>query len=527
MNTSEKNDDNTDSLGPDQDEEIRQVLDSIESFEDVCKTYKSKSAQELSAQWTREIPKSDQEKVKTASPENCSTPKTEKTNTDPVDQDSDYTGFLKQMSVRYSQFRIASGQVVQQKGQRMDYRDYSYNEYPANFPPSGWQSTDTSGQDLSSQVSYGQGQMESPSSSSQNSSYYGYGHSLPEIGSGSDETIVNGRPSAPTLAASENPCCSKDSCGCCCRSRDSGQQNACCHCDQGVSGQAQQLMPVPIGVDPSTGFPIYCYSTPGNYPGNAMYSMPVMQMDQGQRGGGGQHNVEIASTSRGASSSSAVSSNQNPNNLDVEAFMRKYQKSVQQCYATAQQGIQHSFANAQTQPYYSNFPQGTQHFFNNPNEGIGAQQMFGSFNPGPQPFLPPSFAMPAQNFFGNNTGFMNDSLQAQTVYSADYKPFANDGNHFNHFPNGIDIGMTPESCPIYGPAGTAGLAEMGSGGPVYGMGGEMNMTSYPLSQMSYSSPYSYEMPASSPGYIPGTGMPMASPQMQTGHLSGGNPVLPG
>jgi len=99
MNTSEKNDDNTDSLGGEQDEEIRQILNSIESFEDVCKTYKSKSAQELSAQNTSEIPKSDQEKVKTGFSENCSTPKLEKTNSE-ADPDSDYTGFLKQMSVR-------------------------------------------------------------------------------------------------------------------------------------------------------------------------------------------------------------------------------------------------------------------------------------------------------------------------------------------------------------------------------------------------------------------------------------------
>jgi len=40
---------------------------------------------------------------------------------------------------------------------------------------------------------------------------------------------------------------------------------------------------------------------------------------------------------------------------------------------------------------------------------------------------------------------------------------------------------------------------------------------------SYSSPYSYEMPASSTSYIPSTGMAMASPQIQSGHMNGGNP----
>jgi len=192
--------------------------------------------------------------------------------------------------------------------------------------------------------------MESPSCStqqmSQNSSYYSYGHSLPEVGSGSDETIVN-RPSAPTLTACENTCCSKDSGSCCCQIRESGQPNGFCHCNPGNPGQEQQLMPVPMGVDPNTGFPIYCYSTPGNYPGNAMYSMPAMQVDQMQRGGGGQHNLNMGTTSRGTSSSSAesclpnvasASSNQNSNNSYMADFMRKYQKSVEQCYASAQQG---------------------------------------------------------------------------------------------------------------------------------------------------------------------------------------------
>ncbi|XP_016955227.1 uncharacterized protein LOC108028094 [Drosophila biarmipes] len=567
MNTLEKNGDNTDSLDGEQDEEIRQVLNSIESFEDVCKTYKSQSAQELRAQNTSEIPKSDQEKVKTGSSENCSTPKPEKVNSE-ADPDSDYTGFLKQMSVRYSKFRITSGQVIQQKGQTMDYRDYSYNEYPVGFPSCSWQSPDTSGQDLNTRIPCGQGQVESPSSStqqmSQNSSYYSYGHSLSEVNSGSDETIVN-RPSGPTVTTGENSCCSKDSCGCCCRVRDPVQQTGGCHCDQGSPGQGQQLLPVPMGVDPSTGFPIYCCSIPGNYPGHPTYSVPAMPMDQSLRGGGGQHTLSMGSSSRGASSSTAesclpngagASSNHDPSNFEMQDLMRKYQSNVEQFYASAQQGIQQSFANAQTQPYYNSFRQGNQSFYNNPNEGY--QQMFGSFNtgnpagppyentqqaficplgaqqyynnpiPGFQQNFPPSMAMLASNFFGNNTGFFTDSLQAQTVYSSDYKPFANDGNHFNHFPNGLDNGVTPESCPICGPAGTAGLAETGTGGQVYAMGGacEMNMNSYPLSQMSYSSPYSYEMPESSTSYVPLTSMAVASPQIQTSQMSGGNPVYP-
>jgi len=177
---------------------------------------------------------------------------------------------------------------------------------------------------------------------SQNSSYYSYGHSLPEVGSGSDETIVN-RPSAPTLTPCGNTCCSKDSCGCSCQIRESGQPNGFCHCNQGNPGQEQQLMPVPMGVDPCTGFPIYCYSTPGNYPTNPMCSMPAMQVDQMQRGGGGQHNLNMGTTSLSSAESclpnvASASSNQISNKSKMADFMRKYQKSVEQCYASAQQG---------------------------------------------------------------------------------------------------------------------------------------------------------------------------------------------
>jgi len=99
MNTSDKNDNDNDSLGDEQDQEVRQILDSIESFDDVCKTFKSKSVQELNAQKTSEVPKSDQEKVHTSSSKYNSTPQTEKL-TSEADPDSEYTRFLKQMSVR-------------------------------------------------------------------------------------------------------------------------------------------------------------------------------------------------------------------------------------------------------------------------------------------------------------------------------------------------------------------------------------------------------------------------------------------
>lgn len=132
----------------------------------------------------------------------------------------------------------------------------------------------------------GQREMESSSSSSPGQmcqNQYGYGQSLPEAGSRSDETIVND-PSTTSSAPceSESPCCSKETCGCCCDIASS-QQSGCSQWDQIYPGQQQHIFPVPMGVDPSTGFPIYCYSTPLNYQGNAMYSMPGMQMDESQR----------------------------------------------------------------------------------------------------------------------------------------------------------------------------------------------------------------------------------------------------
>ncbi|KMZ00393.1 uncharacterized protein LOC6738558 isoform X1 [Drosophila simulans] len=568
MNASDKNDNDTDSLGDEQDQEVRQILDSIESLDDVCKTFKSKSVQELNAQKSSEVPKSDQEKGHTSASKYNSNPKPEKLTSEP-DPDSEYTRFLKQMSVRYSEFRIASGQVVQQKGQTMDFRDYNYSEYPVCQPSCSWQSFDPMTQDSTS----GQREMESSSSSpgqmSQNQ--YGYGQSLPEAGSRSDETIVND-PSTTSSAPCESPCCSKETCGCCCDIHSS-QQSGCFQWDQTYPGQQQHIFPVPMGVDPSTGFPIYCYSTPLNYQGNAMYSMPGMQMDESQRGGGGQNNRETGTKCPTSSASSeenchsngdSASFHQSPNNFDMEAFMQKYQKSVQQCYATAQQGIQQSFANAQTQPCFNNFTQGTQQYYNNgteagthsmfasPNQGMhsmlgspnqdcqgmqqafsssfGAQQYYSNDGLGAQQCFSSSMGMPSPNWFASNTGFMSDSLQNHTVYSSDYKPFSNDGNHFNHFPNGMDIGLASEPCNIYGPAGSPGLVEMGNGGQVYGMGGacEMNMNAYPLSQMSYSSPYSYDMSGgSTPNCIPASGIPMATPQMQASHISSVNPVQQG
>ncbi|XP_017058851.1 uncharacterized protein LOC108099738 isoform X2 [Drosophila ficusphila] len=565
MSEQDKNGDN-DSLDEEQDDENREALNSVKSVEDICKTNVSKSNLQLS-------PKTDQEKVKSAPPTTCSIAIQELNNLE-MDSDSDYTGFLEQMNVRYSQFRIASGQNVQQTGQGMDYRDYSFSEYPVGYPSCSWESSELNGQDLTSQVSLGQSQVETPSCSnqqtSQSNSFYSYERPLLENGSGSNETIVN-KPSTPTFSACGNPglvskpntqtaascgnpCFSQNSNACCYPMGQPGQPIRYCYSEQGNPGQEQQLMPTPIGVDPNTGFPIYYYSSAVSYPGNGMYSMPPMQMERNQRGGG-QHNMNMDSTSKAASSSSAenaidsnVASNQNSD--DMETFMKKYQKCIRDYYASAQQGVQ-------TQQYFNNFSQGTPQYYSNPNEAghqnfeglnqesqqdvLGARQFFESSsqengqsyqmgqqsfgfplgaqqyynNSGGQPFFPPSMGTPRSNIFGNNSGFMSDSLQTQTVYSSDYRPFSNEGNHFNHFPNGIDIGLTPEPCPIYGPAATAGLAEMGTGGQVYGMGGacEMNMPSFPLSQMSYSSPYSFEMPAS-----------MAIPQTQVGNMSGANPM---
>ncbi|XP_017111758.1 uncharacterized protein LOC108135522 isoform X2 [Drosophila elegans] len=453
-----------------------------------------------------------------------------------------------------SQFRIASGQKVEQKGQAMNYRDNSYGEYPVCSPTCSCQSADTNGEDVNPRVACGEGCLDSasPSSSemSQNGSYYSYGQSLPELDSASNDTIVN-KPMADSPVGCVSPGCSKDSCTYC-QKANSGLEQQFNLCQE-----QQHMMPVPMGVDPRTGLPVFCYSTPVCYSGNAMYSMPDMQIPQSQRGGGGHHNEEIGNQFEASSSSfseNCHSSYQNPSGFDMEALMQKYQQSVQQCYATAQQslisqntGSQQSYATGQSQPYFNNFPQRTQQPYSHPKEGtqqmfgssdnqatqqfyespnqeyqqvsanqqaftfpFGSQQYYANSSLGAQQYFPPSMTIPETNFFGNNTGFTSDSLQTQTVYSSDYKPFASEGNHFNHFPNGIDIGLAAESCPIYGPVGTAGLAEMSTGGQVYGMGGvcEMNMNSYPLSQMSYSNPYSYEMPVSQPSYNHATNMAM-------------------
>ncbi|XP_052844481.1 uncharacterized protein LOC128257490 isoform X2 [Drosophila gunungcola] len=507
-NTSDKNDDSNHFLDEKEVTNDSQVLKYIENLEDICKTNNSLS----------------------------------------------------------SQFRIASSQVVEQKGQAMNYRDNNYGEYPVCSPTCSWQSSDTNGENLNPRVACGQGYLESTSSSSskmsQNGSYYSYGQSLPELDSASNETIVN---EPRTDSGCVGPGCAKDSCTYCQKANSGLEQ-------QFNLGQEQQhMMPVPMGVDPRTGLPVYCYSTPVCYSGNAMYSMPNMPMPQSQRGGGGHQNEEIGNPFKASSSFSenGPSSYHNPSGFDMEAFMQKYQQSVQQCYATAQQslisqstGSQQSYATGQSQPYFNHFPQRTQQHYMQPKEGthqifassnqatqqfyespnleyqqisgeqqafsspFGAQQYYANSSLGAQQYFSPSMTMPATNFFGNNTGFTSDSLQTHTVYSSDYKPFACGGNHFNHFPNGIDIGLAAESCPVYGPVGTAGLAEMSTGGQVYGMGGvcEMNMNSYPQSQMSYSNPYSYEMPVSPPSYNHATNMAMATHLLHDS-MNGRSPVL--
>ncbi|XP_020801877.1 uncharacterized protein LOC110178927 isoform X2 [Drosophila serrata] len=521
MNNSDISEESTDALNYKRNEKTSEKLKSMECFEDDYKPIVTKSSPELSFLKSKGSPESEEDNQ----------PKSE--------TDNDYTNFLKQMNVRYSQYRLKSGEDNDKEGQTMNYTNYNCSECSGCEGPScSWQGACRNGQDCTSGA-----QMDSTPYMEQempdNGHYYNCGKSLSNLQSVSDETIVNG-PRVSASDASESP---PSSYNVCCPLRRPGQQPACYSCHHGYPCQEQFMqmnMPPPMEIDPNTGFPYFPCSAPVNYPGMGMGPMPGMQMDQ--RGRGGQQNEEMSSSSSSGSpavqSSSQDGGANNQSNFNMEEFIQKYQKSVQQCYATAQQGLRQSFAQANGTPYFNQ--QGNQQYFANSNSG--AQQMFASqsqapqfydpnqeayqglqtfnssldpqqfFNSpgslGSQQFLTSPMAMPSPNIFGNNTGFISDTLHTQTVYSSDYKSFANDGNHFNHFPNGIDIGLGPDSCPSYGPAASPGLAEMGAGGQAYGMGGAggMNMSSYPLNHMSYSSPYTFDMSSPTSGHHPGLGM---------------------
>ncbi|KAH8267733.1 hypothetical protein KR026_004421 [Drosophila bipectinata] len=551
MTSSDNNtEDNAGYLSDDlEDEENRRILNSMESLVNVPKTYKSKSAQQLRTTAVAvENCDTDQQQAKSST---CSSSRSEEKKTD-TNSESDFTSFLKHTSLHYSHIRIASGQEEQVASQAMNYGNYNFSEWECE-PCCSWQSAVTQQQAPTFNET-----VSSADEVTQDGGYYtNYGPSLPECSSASNETIVN-QPTmcaAPTASSMETPSCSLES-GCGCSSmRPTEQPPAEYSCQQQNVYQGQQSMNLPTSVDPSTGMAYYVY------PGNGMYPAPAMGMNQSQNQytnqPGGQYTGGGGSSAMSAGPSTTQGSN---TGYDMDAFMRKYQQSVQQCYATAQQGLQQTFAqvNSQYQPYFNSYGQGTQPYYGNPIQGnsiilryfseaqqpfsfqgmpqafsvplgdqayfspMGAQQFYSSSSIGAQSYYPPTMSMPTSGYFGAGGGFGSDRLQTQTVYSSDYKPYCADGNHFNHFPNGRDIGLSPESCPGYSPVGTAGLAEISAGGQVYGMGGgyEMDAGSYPLSHMGYSGSYNFDMPPLSAGYQQAPGVAMVSPNVSNNTPSG-------
>ncbi|KAH8373332.1 hypothetical protein KR009_000862 [Drosophila setifemur] len=510
MTLPENSEDKASSSNDDQDDETRRILKSIDSFEEVYNTYKSKSTQELSAPPSNQANGPDNLKAKTSSPAICTYSKCEenRAGTDPAHSNSVSPNFLKHIGVSYSHIRIESGGVRTQKGQAMDHRDYSLSEYPVCGPLCSWQSSAVCGQDLLHSVPNGKADLEM----SQYRSGYTCGHSLPEANSGSNETIVNG-PTAPEVST-----CTMESYGHYCPKGPSVQPGSSCPCEHRNPGL----------------LPDYYYQA------SAGHSMPAFGMDQTQRAGCGQNIGEKSQQSSAASGTH----NHNMNGFDMRAFVNNYQPGIQECYAIDQQGVQRFSAQAQCLPFYPNYSQGIQRSYTNFNQEIsltdaqqtypcqsvpqacssalGAQQFYDCSIPGSEQYFPsPSLALPAPCNFGKRSALACDSIQAHSVYSSDYKPYSTNGNNFNHFPNGMDIGLAPESCHSYAPAETAGLVEMSAGGQDYGTRGgyPMELHAYPLSHMSYSTPHSFNMPASTSGYHQALGYGMATvcPKVSNGN----------
>lgn len=88
-----------------------------------------------------------------------------------------------------------------------------------------------------------------------------------------------------------------------------------------------------MSVDPTTGMSYYVYPRNGMYP----TGIPTMGMNQSQSGAGAPYSGE-GGNNTAAAGPPTQGTQGTTEGYDVESFMRKYQQSVQQCYATAQQG---------------------------------------------------------------------------------------------------------------------------------------------------------------------------------------------
>ncbi|SPP77016.1 uncharacterized protein LOC117579940 [Drosophila guanche] len=533
-------DDSSDDENEENLSENRQILNSIDSFEELYKTYRPKDANIGPVPSCSMLEKSENKS--------------------------------KSLSRPFSNYRIALGQGSgQQQGTVMDHQGYSFSEYPICRNSSRAQlATDaymphTSASECCYWSADAGGQSQA---------------ALPESGSRSEDTIVNhpGVCAAPTSAVGESQ--SHISTQCC-------PMGSCCFCrmpEQGMPPPQELSSSGPMTYAPfpfmPMGMPMFCPGNGGPAPNSGMYAMPnggpapnagmyamqtsasangmyaaAMGMDQsslaGQRGLAGQavnmsqSNAEInnsydtSSTSGYTQSTASMGSHpgmpaayqpsmagcgsqtdqscQAPDAAAAYEYVQKYNQNIQQYLATAQQNVQQSLAQAQ---------HATPQVFNNLQPGMGAQPYYPgiqdgfSSSMGPQQYLPQpmSMSMPAMNptaVFGMNAasssayyaaagGAINDTLQTQTVYSSDYKPIAAQGNNFNHFPNGMDIGLSPDSCSAFCAAETGTGAGAGPGAFVppemcsqlYGMSMNMgNNQSFPLNQMNYASyPCEMQMP---------------------------------
>ncbi|BFF97563.1 uncharacterized protein DMAD_05949 [Drosophila madeirensis] len=538
-------DDSSDDENEENLSENRQILNSIDSFEELYKTYRPKDANIGPVPSCSYLNKSE-----------------DKSNT---------------LSRPFSNYRIASGQGSgQHQGTVMDHQGYSFSEYPIcrNSSRAQIENDAYMPHTSASECCYWSADAGGQSQAA-----------LPESGSRSEDTIVNHpgvcATSTATVGESQSPistqCCPMGSC-CFCRMPEQGMPRAQELPSSGPMTYAPfPFMPMfcPGNGGPATNSGMYArpatnggmYAMPNGKPApnGGMYAMQTstsangmyaaaMGMDQsslgGQRGLAGQavntsqSNAEInnscgtSSTSGYTQSTASMGSypgmpgayqpsmagcgsqtDQNSQGLEAAAayeYVQKYNQNIQQYLATAQQNVQQSLAQAQ---------HATPQVFNNLQPSMGAQPYFPgiqdgfSSSMGPQQYLPQamSMSMPSMNptaVFGMNTasssayyastgGAINDTLQTQTVYSSDYKPIAAQGNNFNHFPNGMDIGLSPDSCSGLCAAGTGNGAGAGPGAFVppemcsqlYGMSMNMGHQSFPLNQMNYASyPCEMQMP---------------------------------
>ncbi|XP_068149257.1 hornerin isoform X2 [Drosophila tropicalis] len=512
----------------DDDEDERRTMRPMDSYEDICQTLRTNISSDELVKPTISVSTIKMEENPSSSSsipaasataailppveiENCRPSCSAKTN-----PDDEYNEFLKNMNSRYSQYQSIAepigGYLSQDYGyganlscesniygqqNQMDGTSYygGYAQQAAGAMPQNpscynYSLAPIQQQQQQHQQQQHQEHQQQRHSTPENGMYtYMQSQSMHMTQTNDKESTTS--PKSPTMTTNSTPTQSYSNDSCCFFPRrtesQAGQQ-----CGQEY-GQSQG-MPMGIGsmgmAGGGGGAPMYYHATGGGAAANT--GMFAMNMN----GGASLFNMTTRQQSVPSASGgfpSMAMGHGFPG--DIESFMSKFnQSAAQQCFP---QGM--------GMPMPMPFPMPMQMPCFPMNDAINSVNSMGN----------PMSSWGQLQAHGLGQGYANDTLQTQTVYASDYKPFAGMGNNFNHFPNGgpngsLGLLSATDSATSYG-VGVAGggsgastLAELygGGGGMVSGVGQAIygmsdQLQGFPLSQMSAMSPAMGQMSAMS------------------------------